>query len=75
MLQSSDLRFIFSFLILSKISILTTMIIIPTNIHPMQTPSKSGIISHKVCPSLLLSHCELKVVKQSLKYGNWSTTM
>lgn len=39
---------------------------LPQNVHPMQTKSKSGIVQHRIHPTLLLTHLEPKSTKQAL---------
>lgn len=46
-----------------------------TNVHPMQTRSKSGIHNPQIHHSLFLAHNEPKGVKQALADPNWLSAM
>jgi len=45
------------------------------NTHPMQTRSKSGIVQHRIHPTLLLAHMEPKSTKQALADPTWLAAM
>ena len=42
------------------------ILFIPQNTHLMQTRSKTGIVQHKIHPTLVLAHMEPKFTKQAL---------
>ena len=48
---------------------------IPTNTHPMQIKSKSGIHNPRLHPSLFFNHSEPKSVKQALESSKWFAAM
>lgn len=47
----------------------------PNNTHSMQTRAKSGIVQPRLHPTLLLTHLELKIVKQALADSTWRSAM
>nr|KYP41292.1 Retrovirus-related Pol polyprotein from transposon TNT 1-94 [Cajanus cajan] len=47
----------------------------PSNVHPMTTRAKDGIVKHRLQPTLLLTHAEPKTVKQALSNSTWSAVM
>nr|KYP42260.1 Retrovirus-related Pol polyprotein from transposon TNT 1-94 [Cajanus cajan] len=46
-----------------------------SNVHPMQTRSKSGIVRPKLHPTLLLTTTEPTSLKQALSSPSWKTVM
>lgn len=46
-----------------------------TNVHPMQTRSKSGIVCPRLQPRVLLTHVEPRIVKQALQDPKWFAAM
>ena len=47
----------------------------PSNVHPMHTRSKSSFHNPTIHPSLFLTLCEPRGVKQAMAYPNWLSTM
>ena len=47
----------------------------PPNVHPMQTRSKSGFHNPRIHPSLFLTHCEPRGVKQEMADPDWLSAM
>ena len=47
----------------------------PPNVHPMQTRSTSGFHNPRIHPSLFLTHCEPRGVKQAMADPNWLSAM